>query len=185
MAFERILALLRRVNSAIALAVGVVLALTAAFVLADITLRQFGRSFGGSDEISGYVMAMAASWGLPYALTELAHVRIDLLRRRLHSPGRIVLDLLAMLTLTATTLVVAFQAWPVLGKSIERGSRANTALETPLWIPQAVWFSGWVWFAATACLMLLCAIGLVAGRRQESVERHFGATPETGSEPVG
>ncbi len=178
MIFESILIFLRRVNRVVALAVGVILVLTIAFTLADITLRQMGSSLGGSDEISGYVMAAVASWGLSYALLELAHVRIDLLRLRLSSTGRWVLDILSMLTLTVTTLVVAIYAWPVLAKSIERGSRANTPLETPLWIPQAVWFSGWVWFALTSSIMLVCAIGLLAQGRSDDFNRQFGTMSE-------
>ncbi|WP_163264780.1 TRAP transporter small permease subunit [Chelativorans alearense] len=176
--FEKTVDALRRLNRLIALIVGVVLALTVVFILVDITLRQFGRSFGGSDEISGYVMAMVASWGLPFALLELAHVRIDLLRLRLATTGRSVLDILAISTTAAVTSVVAWQAWPVLEKTIDRGSRANTPLETPLWIPQAIWFSGWVWFAVVSTVLLFCAIGLIAQRRTASFERSFGTATE-------
>ncbi len=178
MVFETTIDILRRINRVIALAVGVVLTLTVLFILADIVLRQVGHSFGGSDEISGYVMAIVASWGLPYALIELAHVRIDLLRLRLGEIGRCLADLLSIVTLAAVTFVVAFQAWPVLAKSIARGSRANTPLETPLWIPQALWFSGWVWFAITATLLVFCALGLIASRRTELFNRSFGTVSE-------
>jgi TRAP-type mannitol/chloroaromatic compound transport system permease small subunit len=182
MPFERILAMLRRLNRGIALAVGLVLALTVVFILLDIALRQLARSFGGSDEISGYVMAVASSWGLSYALLELGHVRIDLIRLRLQPAGRSVLDLLAILALTGTTIVIAFQAWPVLAKSIASGSLANTALATPLWIPQSIWFAGWVWFAVTACTMLVCAIGLLVQQRREAFDRSFGTASEVSME---
>lgn len=178
MIFERILTLLRRINHAIALAVGVLLALTVAFILLDITLRQLGSSLGGSSEISGYVMAATASWGLSFALIELAHVRIDFLRLRFRTWGRIVMDLLAIGTLAVTTVVVAVQTWPVLGKSLQSSARANTPLETPLWIPQTIWFSGWLWFALTASLMLLCAIGLLASGRLQSFDDQFGTVSE-------
>lgn len=58
---DNLAAALRRMNSWLALLVGIVVLATAGFVIADITLRQFGHSFGGSDEISGYVMAAVAS----------------------------------------------------------------------------------------------------------------------------
>lgn len=174
---DGIATVLRRLNHAIALIVGLVLLVTVGFVLADITLRQFGISFGGSEEISGYVMAGVASWGLGFTLTERAHVRIDLIRLKLRSAGQIALDLLAMLALSATSVLVAWQAWPVLEKTLARGSRANTPLETPLWIPQTVWLSGWIWFALSAVVLTLCALALLF-RRPDAIGDLIGTTTE-------
>ena len=70
---------LRRANRLVALALGVALVGTVLFVLIDVIGRKTGwGSLGGSDEISGYVMAAVASWGLSCALLDRAHVRIDL-----------------------------------------------------------------------------------------------------------
>ena len=178
MNWERLLERTRQANAVVALAVGVLLAVTALFILADITLRQFGRSLGGSDEIAGYVMAITASWGLGYALVELAHVRIDLVHRRLPGAGRALFDVIAIAALALTVALVAFQCWPVLEKSLERGSRANTPLETPLWIPQSLWFGGWIWFATTALVLLAAAIGLLVQGRREPFDRWFAAADE-------
>ena len=175
----------RRANALVALGVGVLLALTALFILADVTLRRFGHALGGSDEIAGYVMAITASWGLGYALVELAHVRIDLVHRRLPGGGRALLDVIAIAAMALTVSLVAFQCWPVLEKSLARGSRANTPLETPLWIPQGLWFGGWLWFAATALVLLAAAIGLLAQRRREPFDRWFAAVDEVASLDAG
>ena len=178
MNWERLLDGLRLANRGVATLVGLMLAATALFVIVDITLRQFGRSLGGSDEISGYAMAITASWGLSYALLERAHVRIDILHRRLPGGARAALDVAAIAALAATVALVAFQCWPVLEKSLSRGSRANTPLETPLWIPQVLWLGGWVWFAGCALLMLAAAVGLLAARRREPFDAWFAATDE-------
>ena len=138
-----LIAAIRRTNRIIALLVGLVLTGTVILIIAEIVLREVGISLGGAEEISGYVMAGVASWGMSYALTELAHVRIDLIRLRLQTRGRALLDLIAIVALAGVASLVAFQCWPVLEKTIERGSRANTALETPLWLPQTIWLSGW------------------------------------------
>jgi TRAP-type C4-dicarboxylate transport system permease small subunit len=175
---ETLAVALRRINSGLALVVGLVLLATAGFVVADITLRQLSHSFGGSDEISGYVMAGVASWGLSYALTELAHVRIDLIRLKLQSRGRAMMDLFAMTVSAAAVSVIAYQAWPVLEKSLLRGSRANTPLETPLWIPQAIWFSGWVWFAVSSCLVVLLALVMVMRADYPAADALIGARGE-------
>jgi len=172
---------IRRANIGVATAVGLMLVLTALFILADIILRQLGHSLGGSDEIAGYAMAITASWGLSYALLERAHVRIDILHRRLPGGGRAFLDITAIASLALTVLVVAWQCWPVLEKSLTRGSRANTPLETPLWIPQILWFSGWVWFAACASLMLASACSLLYARRRDAFDTWFAATDEVSS----
>ncbi len=175
----RMIALLRRVNRVLALVCGVVLLATGALILTEIVLRRTTLgALGGSDEIAGYVMAAIATWGFAYALMERAHVRIDLVQRRLPLPGRTLLDLLALALLSATACVVAYYAWGVLATTLARGSRANTPLETPLWIPQSLWFAGWVWFALSSLALLLCLIGLLIGRRWAEAEAAAGNRSE-------
>ena len=73
---------LRKLNKGVALLVGAGLLTCAAFVLTDIIMRQIGTSLGGTEEIAGYAMALATSWGMAYTLLEMGHVRIDILRSR-------------------------------------------------------------------------------------------------------
>ncbi len=79
---QSILFLLRRLNRWVAMVIGLVLLACVIFVLLDVGLRKLGTSFGGTDEVSGYVMAIVTSWGMGFALLELAHVRIDIVRGR-------------------------------------------------------------------------------------------------------
>ena len=123
-------------------------------------------------------MAGVASWGMSYALTELAHVRIDLIRLRLQTRGRALLDLIAIVALAGVASLVAFQCWPVLEKTIERGSRANTTLETPLWIPQTIWLSGWIWFAVSACVLVILSLVLMMRRDFDQADALVGARSE-------
>lgn len=170
--------LLRRLNRGVAILTGVVLLVCAAFVLLDIVMRQLGSSLGGTDEISGYVMAIVTSWGMGYALLELGHVRIDIIRSRAGQPGRSLFDLFAMLVLTGAITLIAYKCWPVLDRSISNMSRANTPLETPLWLVQTPWFMGWVWFAIVAWLTLLAALGLVLKGEFGQAEAAIGAFGE-------
>jgi len=174
--------LLRRVNRAIALIVGLGLLVCVGYVLLEITLRRFGKSLGGTTEITGYVMAVTTAWGMGFALMELSHIRIEILRTRLASWGRVFLDLLAMLAMSATVVIIAFRAWPVLARSINNNSRANTVLETPLWIPQSLWFSGWVWFALMCCAVTLLSIALVLQGKLGVVEAKIGIRNEVEDE---
>ncbi len=169
---------LRKLNVWVALFVGVMLLCCAAFVLADIILRQVGSSFGGTDEISGYAMAIATSWGMAFTLLELGHVRIDLLRSRLPARGRVLGDLFSMLVLSSTITLIAVQCWPVVGNSLKNASTANTPLETPLAWVQLPWFAGWVWFAAMAWLTLAGAAVLFLRGRVDETEAAIGAFAE-------
>lgn len=174
----KLLMTLRTVNRGIALVVGVMLLGCAAFVLLDIVSRQLGSSFGGTDEISGYVMAIATSWGMAYTMLELGHVRIDLLRSRRAPLGRSLFDLFAMLVLSGTAVVIAIRSWPVLERSLKNSSMANTPLETPLALVQGPWFAGWVWFAVMACLTTLAALALIVQGRFGDAETAIGAFAE-------
>ncbi|MGR3552292.1 TRAP transporter small permease subunit [Paracoccus sp. (in: a-proteobacteria)] len=170
---------LRRANRAIALILGAGLILTVLFILTDVILRKLGSaSLGGSDEISGYVMAAVASWGLACALLERAHVRIDVIRLKLARPAQMAMDLFAMLVTNGVVLLIAWQSWPVLGKTLERGSRANTPLETPLWIPQGIWFAGWLWFAISATALSLIGIAFLRAARRDDFDTVLGIGSE-------
>jgi TRAP-type C4-dicarboxylate transport system permease small subunit len=165
-------------NRRIALLTGIVLLLCAAVVLLDILLRQTGSSFGGTDEISGYVMAIATSWGMGYTLLELGHVRIDILRGRTGNLGRAVFDLFAMAVLAGTVTLIAVKCWPVLARSLANSSRANTPLETPLALVQGPWFAGWIWFAVVSWLTFAAALMLVLKGRFAESEAAIGAFGE-------
>lgn len=175
---QSILALLRRLNRWVAIAIGLMLLACAGFVLLDIGLRQLGSSFGGTDEISGYVMAIATSWGMSYALLELGHVRIDLLRSRVATKGRAMFDLFALLVLSGTVTLIALKSWPVLARSLDNGSRANTPLETPLALVQTPWFAGWVWFAFCAWATFAAALLLICKGEFAQSEAAIGAFGE-------
>ncbi len=175
---DTLLHTLRRLNHGVALATGILLMSCAALVLVDIVLRQVGSSFGGTDELSGYVMAIATSWGMAFTLLELGHVRIDILRGRATKLGRALFDLLAMLVLTGTVTLIAYKCWPVVERSLANASRANTPLETPLAWVQIPWFAGWIWFALMAWLTFVAAAMLVFKGRLAEAEAAVGCFGE-------
>lgn len=172
------LLLLRRVNEWVAVAAGAILLLSVLATLYDVVGRQFGFSLGGTDELSGYAMAIATSWGMSYALTNLSHVRIDLLRTHCAGLLRSLFDAIAIASLAGTALTVAYRVWPVLGKSIQNNSTANTTLETPLWIPQSLWMAGWVWFAVSSLLMLGMVSIFVVKKEFDLVDQNAGIKDE-------
>ncbi|MEM9584542.1 MAG: TRAP transporter small permease [Pseudomonadota bacterium] len=174
----KLISTLRTINKGVAMLTGIMLLACAAFVLLDIVFRQLGSSFGGTDEISGYVMAIATSWGMAYTMLELGHVRIDLLRSRCAAKSRCLFDLFSMLVLSGTIVLIALKCWPVLERSIKHGSTANTPLETPLVLVQGPWFAGWVWFAVMACLTTLAALIMILRGELDDTEQAIGAFAE-------
>lgn len=169
---------LRALNKGVALFVGLGLMLCAGFVLADIVLRQISTSLGGTEEIAGYAMALATSWGMSYTLLELGHVRIDLLRTRANSFKRCLFDVFSMIVTSGVVILIAIKAWPVVERSLVNGSRANTPLETPLALVQVPWFAGWVWFAVMSTLVTLAALSLLLKGRHTETESFAGAFAE-------
>lgn len=177
----RVIDTLRRINRVIALLVGLGLLGMAAFVVVDIVLRQFHASFGGSEELAGYAMALATSWGMAYTLLELGHIRIDLLRSRGGSHTRAVFDLFSLVVMTVVVVTVAFKCWPVVERAIVNESRANTPLSTPLAWVQVPWFGGWLWFALMSCAVTLAALSLLMRGRGQDTEAFAGAFAEQDS----
>ena len=175
---EQLLFNLRRLNRLVAIAVGIMYFLCAAIVLLDIALRRLGSSLGGTDEISGYVMAIGVAWGMAFALLELSHVRIDFLRALAKAKLRVLFDLLAMFALASSVSVIAIQTWPVLAITLKNNSTANTPLETPLAWVQIPWFAGWVWFAIVSWLVFVAALMLLAKGQFQKTESIIGVFPE-------
>ncbi|MEM6487902.1 MAG: TRAP transporter small permease [Pseudomonadota bacterium] len=159
----RLLTAVRRVNGVIGLLCGLMILGAAAMILVEIVARQvaFGL-LGGTDEISGYVMAGIASWAAAYALVERAHIRIDLMHRRLPPPLRAALDIASLLGLLAVSLAIVVWGYGEVALSYQRNALANTPLETPLWIPQSIWLAGWVWFGLAAAALSLLALAAAA-----------------------
>ncbi|MFU8882867.1 MAG: TRAP transporter small permease subunit [Rhodobacterales bacterium] len=177
----RVAQALRTANRWIALLCGIVLLLAVALIMTEILGRQFpAMRVGGADELSGYVMAAIATWGFSYALIERAHVRIDLIHARLPIAGRAVLDIVALASVLLVAVLVAWHAYDVLSKSLARGSRSNTPLGVPLWMPQIVWFGGWAWMVITSGLLLAVTVFLAVLRRFELVEQIASIPSETG-----
>lgn len=122
----------------------------------EIVLRRFaGVSLQGVDEVGGYVLAGVSAFGFAFALLHRAHTRIDIFLRRGGAPVQAALNLLNALLFAAVAIFMAWRAYATLARSVALGSIAATPLQTPIWIPQVIWFGGLVFFAAVASLLAL------------------------------
>lgn len=140
---------------------GGLLLLTAFIVAIDIVMRAFfARSIGGADELSGYALAIATAWGLSFTLLERSHIRIDSLYEKVPPRVRAILDLVSLAAFFLFMSLTAYYGWKVLAQSITSNARSISAIGTPLVIPQAIWFAGFVF--ALLVIVLLFVQGAAA-----------------------
>lgn len=166
---------LERLSTLSAWASGFALVAVAFLVTVDVLSRKlFGVTLGGSDEIAGYVLAGSASWSFSYCLLKRAHIRIDLLYDWTSLKVRCWLDLVALLALLLFMSFFTYRAIGVLTGSIHAGSTSNTALLTPLWIPQIVWVTGLVYFTFTIAVVTLNSIVLLSNRDYAAIRQLAG-----------
>ena len=141
----------------------------------EIMLRKiFNTSTGGTEELSGYGLAIASSWSFAYAVLERVHIRIDFIYDKLSRQQRAVLDVVAVAALLFFFALFLFYGGLMFANSVRVGSRSVTALYIPLAIPQSIWLLGLLFTVVVTVLVLLRAlIDLIAGDT-ESVQELAG-----------
>jgi TRAP-type mannitol/chloroaromatic compound transport system permease small subunit len=134
---------------------------------------------GGADELSCYAFGISTTWALSYALLLRAHIRIDIVYARFAQGTRAILDLVSLLSLGALGAVIAYYGLSVVTRSMELGSKANTPLATPIWVPQLLWWLGLLLFLWTLALLLASSLIAVLQRDYAAVERLAGIPRST------
>ncbi|MEM8572267.1 MAG: TRAP transporter small permease [Pseudomonadota bacterium] len=164
-----------RVSAALALAAGICILMLAVLITIDILGRDFlGVSVQGTDEIGGYVLAFVGSLGMALTLLRRGHPRIDLFLKIFPATIRDGLTVFAQVTMAMFALFMAWQALGEFRNTLRFGAITNTPLETPLWVPQAIWLGGVSFFALAACLTSAHALRLMFGNRT-LVARYYGS----------
>ena len=138
---------------------GAALLLAAVMVTVDVLARRFfGATMAGSDEITGYVFAGATTWAYAYCLLTRSNIRIDALYNILPMRLRAGLDVLGLALLLTYMAYLTVKGVEVLATSWARDSVAVSVMATPLWIPQAVWVTGLVFFNVTLAVLIVHAL---------------------------
>lgn len=141
---------------------GGLILIAAVIVAVDVVLRAaLSVTIGGSDELSGYALAIASAFGFSLTLIDRAHVRIDTLYTVLPVRLAALFDLLAAAAMCWLSVFLFSQGWRVFAQSWSLGARAVTPLNTPLSLPQSVWVAGLGWFAVVSALLFLRALALM------------------------
>lgn len=144
---------------------GALILLAAVLIGIDVFLRKvFVVSIGGADELAGYALAIGTAWALGATLLDRGHIRIDSLYMLLPAPIRIVLDFIGLALLVGFFALVFWHGIGVFEQSWVSRSRSQSALETPLVIPQAIWLVGLAMFVLVGVALFLAALArLVRG----------------------
>jgi TRAP-type mannitol/chloroaromatic compound transport system permease small subunit len=135
------------------------------FVTYDVLARKWGSYVGlpttrVTDEISGYLLALAATWGFAFALRTGGHVRIDVMFPYLARGLRTAVDVLAQLLMATFAAIVAWKIWSLVVDSMQSDARSSTYLLTPLYVPQGILGIG---FSLLALAAVFGAIAILAG----------------------
>lgn len=112
-----------------------------------------------TDVMSGYILAMAATWAFSYALRSGAHVRIDALLPFMGRKTRATADFLALAAIGFFTSVTAWKVWVTIINNYERHTLTNDYPLTPVWIPKLVIGIGFTLLGFTAVQMMLSMVG--------------------------
>jgi TRAP-type C4-dicarboxylate transport system permease small subunit len=134
----------------------------------DVTLRKFfNASIGGADELAGYALALGTAWSLGAALLDRAHIRIDSLYVLFPRRLRLALDFAGIALLLGFFGLIAWHGWSVAQQSWVSGSRSQSALATPIVIPQSLWLVGLALFFVIGVALLAHAAILIARGKPE------------------
>jgi TRAP-type C4-dicarboxylate transport system permease small subunit len=111
-----------------------------------------------TDVMSGYVLAMAATWAFSYSLRSGSHVRIDVLLPYMSKNIRAIADWVAVFAVAFFAYITAWKMWGNVVDNYQRGVVTNDYPLTPLFIPKIVVALGFTLLVITAVQMMLSMI---------------------------
>jgi len=111
-----------------------------------------------TDVMSGYVLAMAATWAFSYSLRSGSHVRIDVLLPYMSKNIRAIADWVAVFAVAFFAYITAWKMWGNVVDNYQRGVVTNDYPLTPLFIPKIVVALGFTLLVITAVQMMLSLI---------------------------
>ena len=184
--------MLKKLNQAVEIIVqvgGWALLGAACLVTYDVITRKLlNVSIAGADEISGYVFAVSTACAFSYALLHRANIRIDIVYKYLPPMAQRLLDIAGMGLTGGFLAIICIFAFNLVYDAIAFGSKSITPLQTPLAIPQTLWFAGLCLAVLTSIILTVAAIAALlrgdhAGAKQligmpsldEEIETEIGS----------
>lgn len=168
-------------NRVIVTAGGLLIFACSLLITVDVLIRAvFAHSWLYSFELSCYAFAIAVAFSLGDGILERTHIRVDVLYRHFPLVVRCIADVCAYTLIAVLSIGLAQHAYRVAVDSWEIGSRANSSLATPLFIPQSLWALGLILFALTCAITAARLWIQLSRRRWAQIERTAGM-PENAS----
>jgi len=147
----------------------------AALVTYDVITRKLlNISIAGADEISGYVFAISTACAFSYALLSRANIRIDFIYNLMPNVLKRLLDILSMVMTAGFFAVVSYYAYDLVADAFKYGSHSITPLQTPLAIPQTLWFAALIMCLMTAVILSVAALKALVQGDFDRIERIIG-----------
>lgn len=148
----------------------------AGLITIDVTTRYFfRRGMVESFELSGYALAAAIGLGMAFTVTQKANIRVDILLDALPDRARVVCDLLAAFSLTIIAIALAWFTFSTLQASWAMNAKSVSTLQTPMFLPQGVWWVGLFWFACMAVLVPIQAVLRLVARDRSHFDAMIGS----------
>jgi TRAP-type C4-dicarboxylate transport system permease small subunit len=152
----RVIEMCNSLSKLFAWAGGAVLLCSAALISLDVVFRAlFKATIFESFELSTYAFAIATAFGLAFALSTKAHIRIEVVYNALSLRLRAWLDVMSYAVLSLAAGVLLYWCAVTVFANAQAGARSNSALSVPLAIPQGLWLAGLAWFALVA---IICTV---------------------------
>ena len=108
-------------------------------VFIDVVLRYFfSKSIFIADEMSIYFMIYVAFLGAAMTMKNGAHIKVDLLYKRLPQKARKWLDVVTMILGTIICFIMTYQCTMWVRYTYKTNFISPSILETPMWIPMSV-----------------------------------------------
>lgn len=152
---------------------GLLFLLLAFYMTVDVVSRNLGGPFTGvADQFASFTLALGGTWALARALADGTHVRIDVFMPLYGARTKSVLYLWSMLMVLVFALVLSWQAWAMMRKSMARNALVpQSMIDIPLALPQGLAAIGYSMFAFQAAVMLVAGLAILLGGQDELQKR--------------
>jgi TRAP-type C4-dicarboxylate transport system permease small subunit len=163
-----------RIENVLATIFGLIFLGLAVVVTVETASRKlFNISLQGADELGGYALAVGSTIAFSLALMGRNHIRVDVFHEKFSRRAQAWLNWVAIVSLAALGVFIAFVALKVLGDTLQYRSTAQTPWATPLIWPQSVWYAGLVIFALVATGYALRASKLLFTSEFDTLNHDF------------
>ena len=158
-----------------AIAAGWILMFLTLYISADVILRKLiQKSIQGSDEVGGYTLAILCAFGFSWTLKNRAHIRLNLILKRLPATVQVFINFLAYFILAGFAYAMLWRGAAMVIESAQLSATAPTPLLTPLILPQGVWLFGIIWFSIQLTFYLVQLVLLIIQKKYDEFLQDYG-----------